>query len=422
MKRTLLLALLMILAITGEAAGYARIAADAVSTRGQIHFYGFVSTDQPSFTFYERINGVEKKIADVEVATTYFDQGYDGILSYEVLVNAAQWRCDRLDRTFVLIGHHADGSEGERSEFSVHTPSCRHRLILKAPRRVDPGENLTATVRDTFGTGDTQGRVCLLGRCETVKLAAGVKNALVSLLVRDRTGVRPLRLTGPGQRIEQSIAVGVKAPDSVAAGPAILTTGDSLMQSVDALLTDRLEQDANVVSDIKIGSSLLRSTVVDYPTLARQQVRKYAPAATAIFLGANDFYPTTTLDGVEIECCDEPWIAEYERRARELMRIYTQNGTAAVAWLAVPAMRDERRKPAQIAVNIALRRAAAKVPGTVIVATDELLTPGNVFRPTAEVGGREVPIREDDGIHLTPAGARLVLRAVLDVFADAGVL
>ena len=44
---------------------------------------------------------------------------------------------------------------------------------------------------------------------------------------------------------------------------------------------------------------------------------------------------------------------------------------------------------------------------------DELLTPDGVFEPTVERGGRQVTIREDDGIHLTVAGARIVVAAMV---------
>jgi hypothetical protein len=75
-----------------------------------------------------------------------------------------------------------------------------------------------------------------------------------------------------------------------------------------------------------------------------------------------------------------------------------------------------------VAVNVALRRAAAEVPGATVVPTDKLLTPGGVFRPTAERGGQQVPIREDDGIHLTIAGARIAVAALLKRLEAAGVI
>ena len=103
--------------------------------------------------------------------------------------------------------------------------------------------------------------------------------------------------------------------------------------------------------------------------MARRQVRKYQPAATAIFLGTNDVFAMTTPQGVEVQCCGRDWGLEYERRALGLMRTYAQKNTAVVAWLAVPAMKDERRTPAGRAVNAAIRRAARKVPGAFVVAS-----------------------------------------------------
>ena len=419
--RIVLLTVLVLLGIASEAAAHIRVAVDATSRRGLIDLYGIVSRDMPTATFYELIDGRDKKLMDVTPAPWYDDADH-GPLGFAIEPAAAVWRCDRLYRTFVIVGRYPDGSIGERGVFSVRTPSCRHRLALKAPRRATPGDRITLRLRDTFGTGGIRARACLSGVCEGVLLGDGQKRARLRLRVRDRTGIRPLTLTAPGQVLEQSIAVGVRPTDAVASGPTILTTGDSLMQSVDSILSDRLDRRANVVSDVRIASGLSRSTVVDYPTLAKQQVKRHKPAATAIFLGANDTYSMYNPDGIEVVCCGTDWEDEYSRRAKELMETYTQNGTATVAWLAVPAMRDERRNPAKLAVNSALRRAAVQVPGAYVVPTDKLLTPRGVFEPTLERGGRQVPVREDDGIHLTIAGARIAVAAVVKVLGRAKVI
>ena len=414
------LALLLALGLAADASAYVRVTVDATSERGQLTLYGITSRDIPTATIYEIVDGRDQKVADI-VPAPWIDDETFGPLSISVLTNGAQWRCDRLDRTFAIVGHDPDGADAGRGVFSVRTPSCRHRLSLKAPRRAKPGRFVTATVRDTFGTGRIQARVCLAGRCKALRLRPGDSVGRLRLRVLDQTGIKSLRLTAPGQRLEQSIAVGVPPGEEVASGPTVLITGDSLMQSVDAIISDRLASRANVVSDVKIASSLTRTTVVDYSELSRQQVRRHEPAATAIFLGANDFFPMTTPEGAEVQCCGGPWGVEYERRARALMETYAQRGTAAVAWLAVPAMRDSRRDEPGRVVNAAIRRAAEDVPGAFIVPVDELLTPDGVYRPTVKRGGRQVPIREDDGIHLTIAGARIVAVAALEGLREAGV-
>lgn len=419
--RIALVAVLLVLGVAADAAAHIRVTVDGTSRRGQLDLYGIVSRDMPTATMYEVVKGRDKRIADV-VPAPWYDDPEHGPLGFAIVRGGAQWRCDRLDRTFAIVGHYSDGTDGERSVFSVRTPSCRHRLSLKAPRRADPGEDVVATVRDTFGIGRISARICMAGACERARLRAGRKVEHVQFRVRARPGVRPLTLTAPGQKLRQSIAIGVKPTRAVASGPTVLTTGDSLMQSVDAILSDRLVR-ANVVSDVRVASGLSRATVVDFPKLARAQVREHKPAATAIFLGTNDTYPMVRpRDGVEVFCCDEPWIEEYARRAREMMKIYTQGGTAALAWLAVPAMRDERRNPSGFAVNAAIRRAARGVPGAYVVPVDKLLTPNGVYEPTVRRGGRQVTIREDDGIHLTIAGARIVVKALVKTLKAAGVV
>ena len=55
-----------------------------------------------------------------------------------------------------------------------------------------------------------------------------------------------------------------------------------------------------------------------------------------MFIGANDGFP---MGG--IGCCGRPWIAEYARRARAMMRTYARGGRARVIWLLLPAARRE---------------------------------------------------------------------------------
>jgi hypothetical protein len=104
------------------------------------------------------------------------------------------------------------------------------------------------------------------------------------------------------------------------------------------------------------------------------------------------------------------------------MRTYAQDGAGTVLWLAVPIARDERRTPAIVAVDAALRRAAATVPGAGVIAADHIFTPGGRYRDTMRSRGRVRRVREQDGAHLSLAGARIAADAVIAALERLAVL
>ena len=403
--RILVVTLLVLAGLAADAAAHIRVAVDATSRRGVIDLYGIVSRSMPTATFYELVDGRDKKLAEVTPAPWYDDADH-GPLGFAIEPAAAVWRCDRLYRTFVIVGRYPDGAIGERGVFSVRTPSCRHRLSLKAPRRARPGGFVTMRIRDTFGTGGTRGRVCLSGVCRGVRLASGQTRARVRLRVRDRTGIRPLKLSGAGQRLEQSIAVGVRPTASVASGPTVLTTGDSLMQNLDAILTDRLAKRANVVSDLRfgVGADELRGGRLS--ELASQQVARHHPRRPS-----SSSAPTNLDDG---DACGETSGAASRPGRTSTHVVLAGDGDIRAErrgdgrLVRRPANRDERRTPAQgrSTPRCAGPRAGRPPPSCRPTSS---LTPRGVFEPTLPRGGRRCGCASPTGStcrSLAPASPR----------------
>jgi hypothetical protein len=130
---------------------------------------------------------------------------------------------------------------------------------------------------------------------------------------------------------------------------------------------------------------------------------------TVVFLGANDGFRMAGAD-----CCGLPWITEYARRAREMMRSYARGGRGRVYWLLLPAPRDGFFRETFPAVNAALRQAAAGLEDDVrLIELDEVFTPGGRYRKSMKVGGKRVTVRQSDGVHLNATGAALAARLVI---------
>lgn len=341
----------------------------------------------------------------------------------------ARWRCGRRDRVFVGVAHSPYSTTGEEQTSTMRTPSCRDRLRLEVPARVRSGRAITAVVRDSFGIGGVPARVCLRGRCRSVTVER--RPVRVRLRTGD-PGRYAVRLRSATRTVERVVAVGVRPrPRDLAALAEILTTGDSTMQTLDIVLQDELAGRAHVDNDAYPGTGLTQqdifgdlgedTPVADWRRLPGRQVRRLHPDATVMFIGTNDAYSMTTRAGDHVDCCGAAWTAEYARRVRRAMRTYSQAGKGAVVWLTLPAVRDERRKDNYVAMNAAFRRAAVGMPRTRVVDAAAILTPDGVYVDPVVYKGRPVDARQDDGAHLTVAGAEIVAPFVLQALRDLGV-
>jgi hypothetical protein len=158
-----------------------------------------------------------------------------------------------------------------------------------------------------------------------------------------------------------------------------------------------------------VSTGISKPSLLDWRAHAREQAAGIRPDATVVFLGANDGFRMAGAD-----CCGALWIAEYARRAREMMRTYARGGRGRVYWLLLPAARDGFFRETFPAVNAALRQAAAGLQDDVrLIELDEVFTPGGRFRKSMRVGGKRVRVRQGDGVHLNATGAALAARLVV---------
>lgn len=349
-----------------------------------------------SVEFFERV-GSERVPVGHAVA-----EPYDAAL----LPIRPHWRCDRLVRTFEARAVEPDGAVTSGS-YSLRTPSCRDRLDLVAPRRTRPGRRVAVTVADTWNLG-TEATLCIRrpgARPECDRVATGTTRRFRAT----RRGLWQMTLRYRGFVTRHELAVGVRA--RTRSLPVLLTTGDSTIQGIESYLADRLSGRARVRRDFFAGTGITPPHS-QWQAIARRQSTTDAKVAV-ISIGANDLYPMTTPEGVEVACCDEPWVAEYARRAARMMATYAERGKRVI-WLALPAPRDGDRAPGSAAVNAAVARAAAANAAVRHVRIDEVISPGFVYRERIVVNGRKVRVRQADGIHLTPAGTRIAAGMVLD--------
>jgi hypothetical protein len=185
----------------------------------------------------------------------------------------------------------------------------------------------------------------------------------------------------------------------------LLAAGDSTMQGVDSALSDHLGR-YDVVAGVIPGGEI---SLGGWPRVARAQVRALHPAVTVVSIGATEGFPMTSPDGAVHECCGPAWVAEYVRRVRAMMRTYRQGGRARVYWETVALSKDPARAAIVSLCNEAFVTAARGLSGVTVLRMDRLFTPHG-YQATLHDGGRDVPIREDDGVHLNASGTAIEAR------------
>jgi hypothetical protein len=177
------------------------------------------------------------------------------------------------------------------------------------------------------------------------------------------------------------------------------------MQGVDSALSDDLGE-FRVASAVSLGGEI---SLGHWPDIARGQVAALHPAVTVVSVGATEGFPMASPDGVAHDCCGPGWVAEYVRRARAMMRTYRQGGRARVYWDTIALSKDPARAAVVRTIDQAIVTAALGLSGVTVLRMDLLFSPRG-YQDTLRDGGRDVPIREDDGVHLNASGTAIEAR------------
>lgn len=195
----------------------------------------------------------------------------------------------------------------------------------------------------------------------------------------------------------------------------LLVTGDSMSMPLDAILARRLASDGvKTLREPHIGTGISKSDLLDWGKLSAKQAREGADAVV-VFIGANEGFPFPPARKGEkpVQCCSAEWAAAYATRARQMMDAYRRGGAARVLWLQLPLPRDSARQEIARAVNAAVAVAAEPYRSQVhVLDLAHLFTPGGRYRVSMDVDGREMIVREPDGVHLNDAGSELAADAV----------
>jgi hypothetical protein len=179
----------------------------------------------------------------------------------------------------------------------------------------------------------------------------------------------------------------------------------------------------DVATDSRVGSGITKPFVFDWVKTAPGQARVVAPDVTVVFLGAGDIYPLRRR-GRMVDCCGSQWVAAWSERAAKMIRAWRDDSGrsgARVYWLTLPTPRDRGLAKVFAIVNRGIRRAVALAgERAAVIDFVPVFTPGGRYRRTMVSEGKRRVVRQDDGVHLAPEGARIAAVTIADALAADG--
>lgn len=370
----------------------------------------FYNADGARVVFFECVGARLKRLAalrtDPTVPTFFKD--------------AATWSCERPTRRFAAIAQLPDGTIAFGS-YSVRTAPCSTRFQIDAPARVKPGSKVHVRVVDSWGIGGIHPQLCIgpvaaKPDCRTLAFPRAVTVASRRFHATKR-GTWRIELRVDADRVRSSLSVGDGRGKPVKQPPIVLATGDSTMQGIDSFLADELAGWAVVRSDVRPGSGISRGVYWQFHS--QSQTKRLRQRVTVMSVGAaTDALPIPTALGVLQPCCGEPWIQEYANRVHVIMQTYLRDGRARVIWLTPPEPRYGPRAEITHSVDIAVERAAQGLSGVKVIRIDQMFSPSGAYQDDITYQGRQVRVRESDGIHLNVAGTAIAAKAVAQAIAD----
>lgn len=355
--------------------------------------------------FYEEAGGKQEELGE---ATAALDAGFGDTKAAYAPV-PIPWRCDRTIRYFRGVAHLDDGRTLEATN-EGRTPDCSDRISISAPSRVQPGRKVKIKLKDRWQLGDVKVRVCAgrkgaKSRCTSERFKPGQRAISVTRSAGRGVGVLDVSVKVHRFTVRHAVGVGRAAPK--VKRPRLLLAGDSLLQGIGAILTEKLRSKYLVSNVIRSGTGVAKDLGTPWTTLARQQAAKLKPAVTMVLLGGSDAFPMTTPKGGKVECCGEPWRKEYLRRIDGMAEAWSRKGNGKVIWGLLPPSKYEQAAEGIAAVNDAIRRLAAKRKDVRTVPLDALFGPE--YRETID----GVKVRDPDGLHFSLPGQRIAANAFL---------
>lgn len=201
------------------------------------------------------------------------------------------------------------------------------------------------------------------------------------------------------------------------AGKGILLTGDSMMRVGVAPVLRKTLPDALgdvVTTHAKSATGLARPDSYDWLVELPKFLKDQRYATTIVALGSNDCQNLARPDDKPIAYGTPDWDTAYRARVKNLLDLLCA-ASDQVVWLGMPPMRNAKFNGRIETLNKLLEDEVPKAAcARFVPVAGKLGDAKGRFAQFLKVGKRKLKVREDDGVHLTQNGGRLVSALVVE--------
>ena len=202
----------------------------------------------------------------------------------------------------------------------------------------------------------------------------------------------------------------------------VLWIGDSMMRILGNQAEKGFEKKeiTPCVSFSSLGSGLVRPSVFDWNAKIAELLEQHHPKTVFIAIGTNDEQNIETEQGYVVYGSPE-WDNAYGQRVNAIMNQLLENGVENIVWFLLPSMKAESTQEHVNRVNRIITALAMTEDHREMVRLfpmEAILSrkPGKYSGFLMSPSGEAISVRDPDGVHLTRAGATLIVNAVLKTY------
>ena len=198
----------------------------------------------------------------------------------------------------------------------------------------------------------------------------------------------------------------------------IVVAGDSLMADIGGELSRQMADDPIVVAeDWKVSSGLVRPDYFNWPAHLEETMEENDPEVVIIGFGGNDSQGMSGPDGV-LQLGSDEWMAEYQRRVAQVLDVLEDEGRT-VYWVGLPAMNVEKIENTRLVINSVVQTELSARPWAHYIDTEPVLSPGGTYTShLPDDDGKQVRVRQSDGVHAAVDGVRRITVPIVAAVSD----
>jgi hypothetical protein len=195
----------------------------------------------------------------------------------------------------------------------------------------------------------------------------------------------------------------------------VLLIGDSLGGNLGYGMAPQLsyKKDLTFIGKAKASTGLSNPWFYNWHNNQATFLKEYQPNLVIVFLGAND-RQNYVINGVTQNFGTTSWKSTYRSNIKKLASTATKSG-AYVLWVGLPIMKPFNYAKGETLIDEQFALTVPQVSGASYLPTRAFTSDatGN-YRQTANVNGKPMVIRGDDGIHFSSMGQNVIATYVIN--------